>query len=168
MTAHLLDRLIAQPGARLACIAGGESLTYAELRARIDAHAAALRARGIGANGIVAFDAARGPETIALMLATLHVGAAYLPLDPALPDERRRQILEDAKPDLIVELDRFASSASTNRHSTAIWPTCFSRPARPAARKAWRCAPPPSPRSSTGTWRIRVSANPRARCSSRR
>jgi len=110
--AHLLDRLIAQPGARLACVAGGESLTYAQLRAHIEAHAAALRARGVGANGIVAFDAARGPETIALMLATLHIGAAYLPLDPMLPAERRRQILEDAKPDLIVE-PVVASSAST-------------------------------------------------------
>jgi amino acid adenylation domain-containing protein len=33
----------------------------------------------------------------------LHRGAAYLPLDPALPSERRNQIIEDAKPDLIVD-----------------------------------------------------------------
>ena len=71
MTAHLLARMIAQPGARVACIAGGESLTYAGLRARIDAHANALRARGIGAGGIVAFEATRGSETIALLLAIL-------------------------------------------------------------------------------------------------
>jgi amino acid adenylation domain-containing protein len=113
VTSHLLDRLIAQPGARVACIAGSESLTYAELRARIDAHAAALRARGIGANGIVAFDATRGLETIALVLAILHVGAAYLPVDPALPAERRRQILDDAKPDLIVDAMNAPSAAAT-------------------------------------------------------
>ena len=94
--------MIAQPGARIACVAGGQSLTYADLHARIDAHANALRARGIGANSIVAFDATRGPETVALMLAILHVGAAYLPIDPALPAERRHQILEDAKPDLVI------------------------------------------------------------------
>ncbi len=103
MTSHLLDRLIAQPDARLACVAGSESLTYADLRARIDAQAHALRTRGIGTNSIVAFDATRGADTVALMLAILHVGAAYLPIDPALPAERRRQILEDAKPDLIIE-----------------------------------------------------------------
>ena len=114
---HLLDRLIAQPGARLACIAGGESLTYAELRARIQAHAGALRARGIGVNGIVAFEATRGTETIALVLAILHVGAAYMPVDPALPIERRRQILEDAKPDLLVDWMNASNAATTTPQS---------------------------------------------------
>jgi amino acid adenylation domain-containing protein len=113
VTSHLLDRLIAQPDARVACVAGGESQTYAELRARIAAHASALSARGIGANSIVAFDATRGPETIALVLAILHIGAAYLPVDPALPAERRRQILEDAKPDLIVEPTNPPNAAAT-------------------------------------------------------
>jgi amino acid adenylation domain-containing protein len=103
VTAHLLDRVIAQPGAHVACIAGSETLTYAELRAHIEAHAVALIARGIGAESIVAFDAVRSAQTIALMLAILKVGAAYLPLDPALPYERRRQILDDAQPHLIIE-----------------------------------------------------------------
>ncbi len=116
MTAHLLDRLIAQPDAHLACIMSGGSLTYAELRARVDAHAAALAARGIGANAIVAFDAIRGSETIALMLAILHVGAAYLPLDPSLPDERRRQMLEDAQPDLIVDSLPSADTITNLQH----------------------------------------------------
>lgn len=117
VTSHLLDRLIAQPGARVACVAGGESLTYAELRSRIDAQAATLRARGIGANSIVAFDATRGIETIARVLAILHVGAAYMPIDPTLPNERRRQILEDAKPDLVVESLNASSATATTPDS---------------------------------------------------
>jgi amino acid adenylation domain-containing protein len=116
VTAHLLDRLAAQPDARVACIAGGETLSYADLRARIGAQAAALLARDIGADSIVAFDAVRDAQTIALMLAILHVGAAYLPLDPALPQERRRQILEDARPQLIID-SRDTPSAQSNTAS---------------------------------------------------
>jgi amino acid adenylation domain-containing protein len=112
VTTHLLDRFIAQPGARLACIVDGERLTYADLRARVNAQACALASRGVGADDIVAFDALRRADTLALLLAILHLGAAYLPLDPALPAERRRQILDDAQPRLVAEpRDSPASSA---------------------------------------------------------
>ena len=114
MTAHLLDRFIAQPGTRLACIVGAERLSYADLHARVDAQACALASRGISVDDIVAFDALRTADTIVLLLATLHLGAAYLPLDPMLPVERRRQILDDSQPRVVIEShDSTVSSTRT-------------------------------------------------------
>jgi amino acid adenylation domain-containing protein len=102
--AHLLDGVVAQVrGAdRAACSSAEGALSYVELWTRVEAFAAGLAARGVGVNDIVAVDAARGSATIALVLAILQRGAAYLPLDADLPVERRRRMLDDARPVLAV------------------------------------------------------------------
>ena len=75
-----------------------ESWSYGELDRRATALADRLRCAGIGPGTLVAIAMERGPEMIAGLLAILQTGAAYLPLDPALPAQRFAYIIEDAKP----------------------------------------------------------------------
>ncbi|MEO0035911.1 MAG: hypothetical protein RLZZ501_1934, partial [Pseudomonadota bacterium] len=80
----------------VARIAGDQALTYAALAARAEAVRAALAEAGCRPGDRVAVGQAKGAEQIAAVLGTLMAGAAYLPLDPALPPARRDLIVADA------------------------------------------------------------------------
>ncbi|MGC0153206.1 amino acid adenylation domain-containing protein [Chromobacterium vaccinii] len=92
-----------RPDAVAVAVAGeGAPLSYAELDGRADSLACRLLAMGAGADVVVALDLPRSPELVAAMLATLKAGAAYLPLDRGQPEARRREILLDAAPSLLI------------------------------------------------------------------
>ncbi|WP_326841079.1 amino acid adenylation domain-containing protein [Streptomyces sp. NBC_01558] len=78
------------------------SLTYAELDARADALAHALRERGVRRGSRVALALPPSAETVVAMLAVLRSGAAYLPVDPDYPAARIRHMLDDARPVLLL------------------------------------------------------------------
>jgi len=96
----LLHRLVEEQAARtpgaMALEAGSLRLTYAELVDRSRTLAAHLREQGIGPGSIVALAAERTPDLIVRMLAVLQAGAAYLPIDPAYPQERREYMMADS------------------------------------------------------------------------
>ncbi|HET7233068.1 MAG TPA: amino acid adenylation domain-containing protein, partial [Longimicrobium sp.] len=89
------------PGA-VAVSMEGEALTYAELAARVDGVARALRARGVGPDARVGLLMERSPDMVAALLAVLQAGGAYVPMDPAYPDERLRFVVDDAGLALVV------------------------------------------------------------------
>ncbi|HEU4829902.1 MAG TPA: AMP-binding protein, partial [Gemmatimonadales bacterium] len=97
LTVHALFEQCAQsiPG-EPAVIAGASRLTYAELNARADAWARALRSHGIGRDAIVGLRTGRSPELVVGLLAVLKAGGAYLPLDLSLPPARTQFMVEDA------------------------------------------------------------------------
>ncbi|MET4727078.1 amino acid adenylation domain-containing protein [Lysobacter enzymogenes] len=72
------------------------SLSYGELDARSDAIAAQLRRAGVGADAVVAVLLERSAQALCALLAVWKAGAAWLALDPELPAERLRFMLEDA------------------------------------------------------------------------
>jgi len=78
------------------------SLTYAGLQERADCFAGVLAAEGVGHGQRVGLAIERSADAVALLLAVLKCGAAWLPLDPAYPPGRLRQMLEDARPELVV------------------------------------------------------------------
>ncbi|MER5965975.1 amino acid adenylation domain-containing protein [Streptomyces sp. NPDC002057] len=77
-------------------------LTYRELHARANGLARLLIARGAGPERLVGLLLPRSADTLVAMLAVLKSGAAYLPLDPAYPDERLRLMVEDARPSCLL------------------------------------------------------------------
>ncbi|NEW28444.1 non-ribosomal peptide synthetase [Nocardia cyriacigeorgica] len=96
-----------QPGTDL-------ELTYGALDRRANRLAHWLIAQGIGTEDIVALRISNSPEFIVAVLAVLKAGAAYLPIDPAYPDERIDFLIGDAAPRLVlgrVELDAAEESA---------------------------------------------------------
>ncbi|MCW1414218.1 AMP-binding protein, partial [Rhizobium sp. 1AS13] len=50
----------------------------------------------------VAICVERSPAMVVGLLAILKAGSAYLPLDPAYPSQRLRQVLDDAAPRLLL------------------------------------------------------------------
>ncbi|UXA06950.1 amino acid adenylation domain-containing protein [Mycobacterium sp. SMC-2] len=76
----------------------GRSLTYRDLDEASNHLAHALSGRGAGAGACVVLLLERSAEAVIAMLAVLKAGAAYLAIDPALPDERIRFMLSDAAP----------------------------------------------------------------------
>ena len=95
-----------------AVVYGKEMLTYDELARSSNQLAHTLRAMGVGPEVVVGVCLKRGIESVRSLLAILKAGGAYLPLDPALPTARLRQMCEETAPDVIVtsgdvpELDR--------------------------------------------------------------
>ncbi len=91
---------------------GQGSWTYRELDEAASRLAHLLAGHGVGPGQCVALLFSRSAEAIVAMLAVLKTGAAYLPIDPALPAERIAFILADGGPvaalttaDLAVRLD---------------------------------------------------------------
>ena len=76
----------------------GLSLTYRELDAAAARLAQVLAARGVGAGQRVALLLPRSAEAIVAMLAVVKTGAAYVPIDPAVPTARMQFVLNDAAP----------------------------------------------------------------------
>ncbi|EYF05057.1 amino acid adenylation domain-containing protein [Chondromyces apiculatus] len=70
------------------------TLSYAELAGWTRGLGRALQELGARPNRLVAIVMEKGFEQVVAALAILHAGAAYLPIDPALPAERLRLLLE--------------------------------------------------------------------------
>lgn len=103
--ADLLARLAAVPADRPAVVAGDRELTFGELRAEAGRFARQLAGRGVGPESVVALSLPRGADLVVALIGTLAAGAAYLPVDPALPAERRRYLVEDSAADLLIVAD---------------------------------------------------------------
>ena len=71
-------------------------LTYADLDRRATAVARLLQRKGIGRGAFVGLFMERGVDAIVGLLGILKAGAAYVPIDPAYPQERIQFILADA------------------------------------------------------------------------
>ncbi|MCX4809470.1 non-ribosomal peptide synthase/polyketide synthase [Streptomyces sp. NBC_01239] len=99
----------ADPGA-VAVTDGRATLTFAELDARTDKLARVLAGHGAGPERIVALALPRTADHIAAILAVMKAGAAYLPLDPDLPESRLTGMLDDARPVLILATDETAAT----------------------------------------------------------
>ncbi|MGO1056203.1 amino acid adenylation domain-containing protein [Crossiella sp. CA198] len=74
----------------------GSTLSYAELDHRSERLAAALCAKGIGAESVVALLLPRTPDLVVALLGVLKSGAAYLPLDADHPADRLDYMITDA------------------------------------------------------------------------
>ncbi|XJC76684.1 amino acid adenylation domain-containing protein [Delftia tsuruhatensis] len=79
-----------------ALAADGQVFSYGDLDRRASRLAQALSAQGLRPGQRVGLVAERGAAMVAGLLAILKAGAAYVPVDPALPDERMRYMLQDS------------------------------------------------------------------------
>ena len=117
--ALLLDDLVARweaetPGALAVADSSGKA-TYAELGARANALAWRLRELGVEEDAVVAVCLDRSIELIAAELGALRAGAAYAPIDPAYPPERRASMVEVADAAAVVTLSSFAGDWTSGR-----------------------------------------------------
>jgi amino acid adenylation domain-containing protein len=91
----------AQPSAT-ALSFGHRILTYRELDVQANRLANRLISLGVGPGDLVAVSADRSPELVAAVIGVMKAGAAYVPIDPAYPEERRRLMLADCAPKVLM------------------------------------------------------------------
>jgi amino acid adenylation domain-containing protein len=94
----------------LALQAGEHRLTYRQLEDRANQLARLLLAAGVGPEDVVGLFLDRSPEMILGVLAVLKAGAAYVPLDPAYPQERLAYILRDSGARVVLTAKRLAGA----------------------------------------------------------
>ncbi|WP_165776284.1 AMP-binding protein, partial [Mycolicibacterium duvalii] len=88
---------------------GAQALTYRDLDNIANRLAHRLIGHGAGPGTNVALVSGRSASAVTAMLAILKSGAAYLAVDPALPDERIRFMLADTPPVVVL-------TAAAQRH----------------------------------------------------
>ncbi len=101
-----VTELISQQAARTpdatALVMAEQSLSYAELEARINRLANRLRRLGVAKGCLVGISLERSLELVIGLHAIVRAGAAYVPLDPEYPVERLAYLLEDAGVELLL------------------------------------------------------------------
>jgi amino acid adenylation domain-containing protein len=101
-----LHQLIAAPVQRtpsaVAVVFDDLHLSYNGLDSYAGHFASALRALGAAPDSRVAVCLNRSAEMVVALLGVLKAGAAYLPIDPSLPRERVRFLIEDSGTDIVI------------------------------------------------------------------
>ena len=85
-----------------ALVCRGEALSYSELDRRSSRVAGLLASLGAGPDVPVALAMERSLEMVVGLLGIWKAGAAYLPLDPAYPEDRLAFMLEDSEAPILV------------------------------------------------------------------
>jgi amino acid adenylation domain-containing protein len=90
---QLVDTFAERHPAHLAVLEAGQQLSYGELVGRANGLARALRGAGVRHDEVVAVCLPRGADFVTAVLGVLKAGAAYLPLEPGAPVERRADMI---------------------------------------------------------------------------
>jgi myxalamid-type nonribosomal peptide synthetase MxaA len=92
---ELFERRVSSTPDAVAAVCEGEELTYAQLNKHANQLAHYLRNQGMQVGEYVPLFMRRCLQMLVAQLAVLKNGAAYVPIDPALPAERQLFILRD-------------------------------------------------------------------------
>ena len=106
---QLFEQQAAATPTSIALECEGESLTYAELDARVNKLARYLAASGILPGEIIGIYMERSVDLVVSLLATWKAGATYIPLDPTFPMERLKMVFEDLEQPTVLTQSRLAS-----------------------------------------------------------
>jgi amino acid adenylation domain-containing protein len=106
----LFERIARENPDNVAVIQGDIEVTYTELNRRANRLAHRLRLAGVKLETLVPCCLERSVEMIVAFLAVLKAGAAYMPIDPAYPETRRRLLLEDSGNHVLLTVRSLASS----------------------------------------------------------
>lgn len=106
MLGHSLPRLFEAAAAshlnKVAVICGDAQATYGELNKRANHFAHVLAQHGIGPGDLIGVALDRTVDLVAVFLAVLKSGAAYVPIDPTFPAQRITHMLMNADPKLLI------------------------------------------------------------------
>ncbi|MDB4986233.1 MAG: hypothetical protein JWN04_1411 [Myxococcaceae bacterium] len=100
----LRSRMVKWPK-RLAFFTDREALSTRQFEQRVRPYVAALRSLGIERGDRVVVIANKSIAATALLFACIEADAIFVPLDPAMPEERMRHALADCLPSLVIAID---------------------------------------------------------------
>ncbi|MDP8242503.1 MAG: amino acid adenylation domain-containing protein [Candidatus Hinthialibacter antarcticus] len=111
VTVHeLFEAQARQVPDKVAVIASDRTLTYRELDRAANQLAHELRRLGVKEETLVAVCLDRSADAIVALLAVMKAGGAYLPIDPAFPEERLRFTVEDAAAEFLISTQALADA----------------------------------------------------------
>ena len=111
---HLIEAQVERTPDAVAVVYEDRQLTYAELNAKADRLAGYLQHLGVKPEVLVGVYIERSLEMAIALLAILKAGAAYVPLDPAYPQERLAFILQDARVSVLLTTENLKSQLSND------------------------------------------------------
>ncbi len=91
-----------QSPARVALVEGRQRISFEQLHARVLDLAHAIAAAGVPRQGRVAVVAERSIDFVAAVLACVHQGVVFIPVDPRQAAQRTLQALHDSAPQLLI------------------------------------------------------------------
>src|SRR5512134_978458 len=109
-----IDRRAAIAPSDVACVFGDERRTYATMAYRVHATAALLARLGERPGDRVAFHGRNEPVALDTLFAAASLGAVWVPIHPARPEDEVRFILDDAEVSVLVR-GRADASPATSR-----------------------------------------------------
>jgi amino acid adenylation domain-containing protein len=112
---RLFERQVERTPDAVAAKFGDSEITYADLNARANRIARALHDAGVTPRSLVAICIDRSLGMIAGLLGILKSGAAYIPIDPAFPQERLDFMLEDCAAPVVVTTGKLAEKFAANK-----------------------------------------------------
>jgi len=108
------NSVVAAPDSVAVTVPGADGpdidVTYSELNRRANRLAHWLIGHGIGTEDIIGLRLSNSVEFVVAMLAVLKAGAAYLPIDPAYPEDRIDYLIEDAAPRMVLDANTFIAA----------------------------------------------------------
>ncbi|HEY0612628.1 MAG TPA: AMP-binding protein, partial [Chitinophaga sp.] len=113
------EQVAAAPNA-VALIFENRQLTYRELDESAARLAHYLQAKGAGPETLIPVCIERSPDMIIAILGILKAGAAYVPVDPAYPQDRIDYMMQDTAATLAVSSSACAAKLSTAAGCTVV------------------------------------------------
>jgi amino acid adenylation domain-containing protein len=105
-----IEAAIAATPAAIAIQGPQESLTYAELDQRLQTVAANLLKLGVKPQDRIGIFLERSPEMVIAIVATLRIGAVFVPLDASYPPEHINYTLDDSGATIVISDDSLSDS----------------------------------------------------------
>ncbi len=99
---HLFEQQVALRPNDTAVVFEDESLSYSELNQRANILAHYLLEQGVQVDELVGVNVERSIDLLVATLGVMKAGAAYVPLDPAFPEDRIRYMVNDANMRLVI------------------------------------------------------------------
>ena len=97
-----IERRAARSPTDVALIAEGTARSYLDLATEVRAIAELLQRNGVGPGDRVAFHGRNHPVALGSLFATAAIGAVWVPIHPARPEDEVRAVLEDSEPRVLI------------------------------------------------------------------
>ncbi|WP_432409139.1 amino acid adenylation domain-containing protein [Wukongibacter sp. M2B1] len=104
---QMFEEQAAKKPQNIALILEDDKCSYIELNNRANQIAKVLRNKGVGPGTIVGIMAERSIEMMFGIFGIMKAGAAYLPIDPHYPEQRKKYIFEDSGINILLTQKRF-------------------------------------------------------------
>lgn len=104
---QLIEEQVEKTPDKIALIYNDKQLTYSQLNQKANQLANYIVSRGIKPGTLIAVSVERSLEMVISLLAIVKAGAAYVPVDPELPKERLKYLLQDINSPLLLTQQKF-------------------------------------------------------------